>query len=79
MAISATLLLYSLSIIAGIVLVVYGLSIQPRKREQMTGPGGPDVLKDEPMPFDGDLTIQSKDDSSGDQEALDRDSIRLEK
>jgi hypothetical protein len=76
MTISTIVLLYSLSIIAGIVLVVYGLSIQPRKKEQLMGSAGPDVLKDTPMPIDGNLTLQSKDDSSGDQEALDRDSIR---
>jgi len=76
MTISATVFLYSLSIIAGIVLVVYGLSSRPRKREQVMGSGGPDVLKDTPMPIDEGLTLQSKDDSSGNQEALDRDSIR---
>jgi hypothetical protein len=76
MTISATIFLYSLSIIAGIVLVVYGLSIQPRKRDQPTGPGGADVLKDTSVPIDGGLTLQSEDDSTGDQKALDRNSVK---
>jgi hypothetical protein len=67
--ISTAILLYSLSIIAGVVLVVYGLSIPPRKRERSVGFHGLDVSADSSGPIGAGHTLQPKDDPSEEQEA----------
>jgi hypothetical protein len=69
MTISTEIFLYSLTIIAGVVLIGYGLSIQPRKREQSVGFHGLDGSTDSPVPIDAVLTPQPKDDSSEEQAA----------
>ena len=72
MTISTSIFLYSLSIITGIVLVVYGLSIKPRKRKQPAGAHDLDISPDSSLSIDADFTLLPQEDSSGDQEALER-------
>ena len=72
MTISTTIFVYSLTIIAGIVLVVYGLSIKPRKREKAGAYNLDEVPPDSSLSIDADFTLLPHEDSSGDQEALER-------
>jgi hypothetical protein len=76
MSISTAIFLYTLSIIAGVVLVVYGLSVRPRKREQLVDFHDHDVSTDSSVPIDAGHTLQPNDDSSEEQEALDRNPIK---
>jgi hypothetical protein len=66
--ISTTIFLYSLSIIAGIVLVVYGLSIKPRKGEKV-GAHDLDVSPDSSLSIDAGLNLLPEEDSSKKREA----------
>jgi hypothetical protein len=72
--ISTEIVLYGLSIIAGVVLLVYGFSIQPRKGKQPLGSHSLDALTDSSIPIDAGHTLHPKDDLSEEQEALDRNS-----
>jgi hypothetical protein len=74
--ISTAICLYSLSIIAGVVLVLYGLSMRPRKGEQPLGSHCLDASTDSSVPIDAGLTLQPKNDSSEYQEATDHNSIK---
>jgi hypothetical protein len=61
--ISTAILLYTLSIIAGVVFVVYGLSIRPQKREESLGSLSLDAPTDPSVPLDDSSTFH-KDNSS---------------
>ncbi len=62
MTISTAILLYSLSIVAGSALVVYGLSMKPVKREQQMGYDGLDDSVDSFILSDANGTLQVNDD-----------------
>jgi hypothetical protein len=67
--VTTAICLYSLSIIAGIALVLYGFFIQPRKREQPASAHGDDVSPDTTIPIDEGLTLLPEEDSSNKHEA----------
>ena len=63
MPLSTMISLYSLSILAGIILVVYAISQQIRKKELSTDGSGGGVSDDLPLPTEEPLNLQFINDS----------------